>query len=90
MDYHDITVQLERLRGRNNAARREACVALESALDLPQRAIAALERASLDPDPVVANAARHALGAHERGAVEPDSTPDALLCLRPFQRGQSR
>ena len=67
----DIATQLDRLNSPNKDKRYDACEELRVASDLPPEAISALEAASTDPEPGVADAARRALLAHRQ--IETDS-----------------
>jgi len=49
----------------NKNTRSEACEELRVADSLPESAITALEAATNDPDPLVADAARRALASHK-------------------------
>jgi len=73
----DIAQYLENLRSPNRFKRYEACEELRVTDSLPEHALLALEEATKDPDPSVADAARRALLIHRPPPtpVQPSSHP---------------
>ncbi len=75
---------LEQLRSPNKNKRYEACEYLRVAPDLPRLALDALQHATYDPEPEVADAARDAIASH----TEP--SPLALSSADHFKLEDSR
>ena len=67
-----IEKSLNDLSSPDKNTRYEACEVLRLADSLPETAIKALEAATQDPDPLVAEAARRALAALKTATYDPD------------------
>ena len=68
------------LNSSNKNTRYEACEELSTAGSLPESAIIALESATNDPDPLVADASRGALAIHKPYLQQKNPSPFPVIC----------
>jgi hypothetical protein len=73
MTFH--TGLIDKLRSSDSDTRYQACEELRVEVSLPAQALAALRRATHDPNAEVADAASRALAAHARAPAAPESQP---------------
>lgn len=71
---NQIEKSISNLSSPDRDTRYKACVELRLADSIPEPAIAALEAATQDPDPLVAEAARRALAYHKAPSTPADQT----------------
>jgi hypothetical protein len=80
----DISKCLEDLKSPSASTRFDACHALAQMKEIPESAMAALQEAVNDPDPLTAKEARKALEVHQQNAISDSIVPDGDQSKTPF------